>query len=176
MYTLSLLDKSPVSAGEDAAGAFRDTINLARRAEDLGYRRFWVAEHHNSPELAGSSPEALVAWILAKTSRIRVGSGGVMLQHYSPYKVAEVFNVLSALAPGRVDLGVGKTPGGLPLATSALQQAYDPERKPGFETAFGELTTFLSGVAPQDHAQAGLQATPAPPVAAERFLLGASPE
>lgn len=126
-----------------------------------------MAEHHNSPELAGSAPEALVAWILAKTSRIRVGSGGVMLQHYSPYKVAEVFNVLSSLAPGRVDLGIGKTPGGLPLATSALQQAHDPARKPDFETAFGELTTFLSGAAPQDHAQAGLQATPAPPVAAE---------
>lgn len=167
MYTLSLLDKSPVSTGEDAASAFRDTINLAKRAEELGYRRFWVAEHHNSPELAGSAPEALVAWILAKTSRIRVGSGGVMLQHYSPYKVAEVFNVLSSLAPGRVDLGIGKTPGGLPLATSALQQAYDPARKPDFEAAFGELTTFLSGAAPQDHAQAGLQATPAPPVAAE---------
>ncbi|MBB4319124.1 MULTISPECIES: LLM class flavin-dependent oxidoreductase [Agrobacterium tumefaciens complex] len=176
MYTLSLLDKSPVSTGEDAASAFRDTINLAKRAEELGYRRFWVAEHHNSPELAGSAPEALVAWILAKTSRIRVGSGGVMLQHYSPYKVAEVFNVLSSLAPGRVDLGIGKTPGGLPLATSALQQAYDPARKPDFEAAFGELTTFLSGAVPQDHAQAGLQATPAPPVAAERFLLGASPE
>ena len=176
MYTLSLLDKSPVSTGETATSAFRDTVNLAKRAEELGYRRFWVAEHHNSPEVASSAPEALVAWILAKTSHIRVGSGGVMLQHYSPYKVAEVFNVLSSLAPGRVDLGVGKTPGGLPLATSALQQAYDPARKPDFETAFAELDGFLSGSAPKGHAQAGLAATPTPPVSAERFLLGASPE
>lgn len=176
MYTLSLLDKSPVASGENAASAFLDTINLAKRAEELGYRRFWVAEHHNSPELAGSAPEALVSWILAKTSRIRVGSGGVMLQHYSPYKVAEVFNVLSSLAPGRVDIGVGKTPGGLPLATSALQKAYDPAKKSDFETAFGELNTFLSGAAPKGHDEAGLLATPVPPVAAERFLLGASPE
>ncbi len=176
MYSLSLLDKSPVASGENAASAFRDTVNLARRAEELGYKRFWVAEHHNSQEVAGSAPEALVAWILAKTSRIRVGSGGVMLQHYSSYKVAEVFNVLSSLAPGRVDLGVGKTPGGLPLATSALQQAYDPALKPDFETAFGELDVFLSGAAPAKHALAGLEATPLPPVRAEKFLLGASPE
>jgi luciferase family oxidoreductase group 1 len=176
MYSLSLLDKSPISAQEDATSAFRDTLNLARRAEELGYRRFWVAEHHNSPDLAGSVPEALVAWILAKTSRIRVGSGGVMLQHYSPYKVAEVFNVLSSLAPGRVDLGVGKTPGGLPLATSALQQAYDPARKPDFETAFAELDGHLSGPGSDANGQAGLFATPMPPVAADKFLLGASPD
>lgn len=176
MYSLSLLDKSPIYAEENAAKAFRDTLNLAKRAEELGFRRFWVAEHHNSPELAGSAPEALVAWILAKTARIRVGSGGVMLQHYSPYKVAEVFNVLSSLAPGRVDLGVGKTPGGLPLATSALQQAYDPARKPDFETAFAELDGHLSGPVAEGNAQAGLAATPVPPVAVERFLLGASPE
>ena len=176
MYSLSLLDKSPIPEGQNASSAFRDTVNLAKRAEELGYRRFWVAEHHNSPELGGSAPEALVAWILAKTSHIRVGSGGVMLQHYSPYKVAEVFNVLASLAPGRVDLGIGKTPGGLPLATSALQQAYDPTRKPDFETAFAQLEGFLSGPAPDEEQRAGLAATPKPPVAAEKFLLGASPE
>ncbi|MDR6099932.1 luciferase family oxidoreductase group 1 [Agrobacterium larrymoorei] len=176
MYSLSLLDKSPLVSGENADRAFRDTLNLAKRAEELGYKRFWVAEHHNSRDVEGSAPEALVAWILAKTSRIRVGSGGVMLQHYSPYKVTEVFNVLSSLAPGRVDIGVGKTPGGLPLATSALQQAYDPALKPDFETAFEELDIFLTGAAPAAHPQAGLEATPVPPVKAEKFLLGASPE
>lgn len=176
MYNLSLLDKSTVAPGESAASAFRDTVNLAKRAEELGYKRFWVAEHHNSHDVASSSPEALVAWILAKTSRIRVGSGGVMLQHYSPYKVAEIFNVLSSLAPGRIDLGIGKTPGGLPLATSALQQAYDQALKPDFATAFAELDVFLSGAAPAGHPQAGLEATPVPPVKAEKFLLGASPE
>ncbi|MCX8999650.1 MsnO8 family LLM class oxidoreductase [Rhizobiaceae bacterium BDR2-2] len=174
-YRLSLLDKSPIRAGEDAAEALKQTVRLARRAEELGYHRFWVAEHHNSTELASAAPEVLVSWILANTSRIRVGSGGVMLQHYSPYKVAEVFNVLASLAPGRVDLGVGKTPGGLPLATSALQAAYDPDRKPGFEERLAALETFLSGPAPANSPFAGLSATPRPPAGTEKFLLGASP-
>lgn len=174
-YRLSLLDKSPIRAGENAADALRQTVRLARRAEELGYHRFWVAEHHNSSELASAAPEVLVSWILANTARIRVGSGGVMLQHYSPYKVAEVFNVLASLAPGRVDLGVGKTPGGLPLATSALQAAYDPGRKPGFAEQLSALETFLAGPVPADHALAGLAATPQPPVQPEKFLLGASP-
>lgn len=174
-YRLSLLDKSPIRAGETATDALQQTVKLARYAEELGYQRFWVAEHHNSQELASAAPEVLVAWLLANTSRIRVGSGGVMLQHYSPYKVAEVFKVLASLAPGRVDLGVGKTPGGLPLATSALQAAYDPERKPDFEAQLAALTTFLEGVVPPKKEFAGLEATPRPPVAPERFLLGASP-
>lgn len=174
-YRLSLLDKSPIQAGESATSAFARTLRLARYAEELGYHRFWVAEHHNSAELASSAPEVLVAWLLANTSRIRIGSGGVMLQHYSPYKVAEAFNVLAALAPGRVDLGVGKTTGGLPLATAALQANHDPARRQDFETQLATLGTFLSGPAPQDHAFAGLSALPPAPVAPERFLLGASP-
>ena len=93
---------------------WREPLALAQQAETLGYHRFWIAEHHNTPQLASPSPELLIAWILGQTKRIRVGSGGVMLQHYSPYKVAENFNVLAAIAPGRVDLGVGKAPGGLP--------------------------------------------------------------
>ncbi len=174
-YRLSLLDKSPIRAGETAADALRQTVRLARLAEELGYHRFWVAEHHNSQELASAAPEVLVAWILANTARIRVGSGGVMLQHYSPYKVAEVFNVLSALAPGRVDLGVGKTPGGLPLATSALQAGQDGARKGAFEAQLAALTTFLDGPVPRKQPLAGLEATPRPPVSPERFLLGGSP-
>lgn len=174
-YRLSLLDKSPIRAGENAVEALKQTVRLAKRAEELGYLRFWVAEHHNSTELASAAPEVLVAWILANTSRIRVGSGGVMLQHYSPYKVAEVFNVLASLAPGRVDLGVGKTPGGLPLATSALQDAYEQTRKPGFEEQLATLEAFLAGPAPANSRFAGLSATPRPPVGTEKFLLGASP-
>lgn len=174
-YRLSLLDKSPIRAGETAADALKHTLTLARRAEELRYHRFWVAEHHNSTQLASAAPEVLAAWILAQTSRIRVGSGGVMLQHYSPYKVAESFNVLSSLAPGRVDLGVGKTPGGLPLATAALQAFHDQARKPAFEEQLAALTTFLDGPVPAREALAGLAATPRPPVAPERFLLGASP-
>jgi luciferase family oxidoreductase group 1 len=174
MYALSLLDKSPVPAGESAVSALSNTVNLAKRAEELGYRRFWVAEHHGGAELASSAPEVLVSWILAHTSRIRVGSGGVMLQHYSPYKVAEVVNVLSSLAPGRVDLGIGKTPGGLPRATAALQ-AYRAA-KPDFEAQLSDLTAFLDNAVAGEPDEALAFSGPKPPVTADRFLLGASPD
>lgn len=121
MYKLSILDQSPVIGNESMQAALQRTVRLAKMAEQLGYHRFWVSEHHNSPEVAGSSPEVLISYILANTAIIRVGSGGVMLSHYSPYKVAENFKVLENLAPGRVDLGVGKAPGGLPIASKALQ-------------------------------------------------------
>ncbi|MER9934207.1 MsnO8 family LLM class oxidoreductase [Mesorhizobium sp. M0088] len=173
-YAISLLDKSPLSGGETAVDALKRTVALAKLAERLGYRRFWVAEHHNAPELASSSPEVLIAFLLANTARIRIGSGGVMLQHYSAYKVAENFNLLASLAPGRVDLGVGKAPGGLPLSTRALQGAYDPARKPGFAAQLSELNVYLDG--PITRADSGLIATPRPTVTAERFLLGASVE
>ncbi len=107
-YRISILDKSPLAAGETAAQALARTLTLAQHAEAWGYHRFWVAEHHNTDQLASPSPELVIAWLLGHTRRIRLGSGGVMLQHYSPYKVAENFNLLAALAPGRIDLGVGK--------------------------------------------------------------------
>ena len=143
-YTLSLLDKSPLGTGDTAAQALARSIDLARKAEGWGYHRYWVAEHHNNSQLACSSPEVLIAHILAHTSRIRVGSGGVMLQHYSPYKVAENFNLLSAIAPGRIDLGVGKAPGGLPLSTRALQGPGDAAHKRPFEDLLAELSEHLS--------------------------------
>ena len=142
-YLLSLLDKSPVADGEGATEALARTVALARRAEHWGFHRFWVAEHHDTPKLASPSPEVLIAYLLARTTRIRVGSGGVMLQHYSPYKVAENFNLLAALAPGRVDLGIGKAPGGLPLSTRALQAAIDPQRRPSFAEQLAQLDAFL---------------------------------
>ncbi len=175
-YHLSLLDKSPIPDGATAAQALAHTVHLAQRAEQLGYRRFWVAEHHASPGLAGAAPEVLVAHLLARTHRIRIGSGGVMLQHYSPYKVAEQFRVLAALAPGRVDLGVGKAPGGLPLSTRALQALHDPERAADFEGRLAELDAFLGGTLPPGHALDGAVATPQPPSYPERVLLGASPD
>lgn len=171
-YALSLLDKSPILRGEDAEVALARTVELARLAEHLGYRRFWVAEHHNTPDLASSSPEILLAHLAGRTSRIRLGSGGVMLQHYSPYKVAENFNLLSALAPGRVDVGIGKAPGGLPLSSRALQGAQDPARRPAFSLQLAELDAHLAGSDSAD----GLRATPLPKAKAERFLLGASVE
>ncbi|MER9048112.1 LLM class flavin-dependent oxidoreductase [Mesorhizobium sp. M0923] len=173
-YLLSLLDKSPVPEGSNATEALSRTVALAQKAEQLGYNRYWVAEHHSSPGLASSAPEVVVASLLANTSHIRIGSGGVMLQHYAPYKVAEVFNVLSALAPGRVDLGVGKAPGGLPLSTKALQAGRGADVKRDFADQLAELDSFLVGTLPEGHPLAGVAATPVPPAPPERILLGAS--
>lgn len=171
-YLLSLLDKSPIDQGRDGAFALHATARLAARAEELGYHRFWVAEHHDMTNLASSAPEVLIAYLLAKTSKIRIGSGGVMLQHYSAYKVAETFNLLASLAPGRVDLGVGKAPGGFPLSTRALQTAIDPARKADFADQLSDINTYLAA----DPNYEGAKATPFPPSAPERFLLGASVE
>ncbi|NMH69044.1 LLM class flavin-dependent oxidoreductase [Bacillus sp. RO3] len=109
---LSVLDQSVVSKGGDARTAFQHTVTLARRTEELGYTRFWVAEHHNTNGLAGSAPQVLISHIASKTNTIRVGSGGVLLPQYSPYKIAEDFNVLETLFPDRIDLGIGRSPGG----------------------------------------------------------------
>ena len=170
-YRLSLLDKSPIPAGASAAEALQNTLALARLAEQLGYHRFWVAEHHGSPGLASAAPEVLAAYLLACTRRIRIGSGGVMLQHYAPYKVAEAFFLLAALAPGRVDLGVGKAPGGLPFSTRALRGDAQP-----FAERFSELSGLLDGTLPPEHPAAAAALTPVPPEAPERILLGASPD
>ncbi len=166
---LSILDQSPVQDGGSGPEALRRTVELAQAAEGWGYHRFWVAEHHNSEKFMGSSPEVMVSHLLAKTNRIRIGSGGVMLQHYSPYKVAETFNVLAALAPGRVDLGIGRGPGGLPRSTEALQEELAADRKP-FEDKLAELSRWLEGDgrAPVE----GVQASPKPGQPAEMFLLG----
>lgn len=124
MIRLSILDQSLIGEGETAADTLQHTVNLAQMAEECGYHRFWVAEHHNNDEIAGSAPEVLLGYLAASTRKIRLASGGVMLQHYSSYKVAEQFHLLSALAPGRIDLGVGKAPGGFQLSTDALQAEY----------------------------------------------------
>ncbi|KFC88980.1 LLM class flavin-dependent oxidoreductase [Leclercia adecarboxylata] len=171
-WRISILDKSPVAENETAADALARTLSLAQQAETLGYHRFWIAEHHNTPQLASPSPELLIAWILGQTKRIRVGSGGVMLQHYSPYKVAENFNLLAAIAPGRVDLGVGKAPGGLPLSTRALQIGLSQQEKGDFAAQLAQLKGWIT----QDSPDEDVRATPLPQVAAAGFLLGASAE
>ena len=173
-WRISILDKSPVAEHETAADALARTLALAQQAETLGYHRFWIAEHHNTPQLASPSPELLIAWILGQTRRIRVGSGGVMLQHYSPYKVAENFNLLAALAPGRVDLGVGKAPGGLPLSTRALQHGLNPQEKGSFADQLTQLDRWLRPE--HQSADEAVRATPLPPLPAQGFLLGASVE
>ena len=119
---LSVLDQSPISEGSSGAQALRNTIDLAQLADRLGYHRYWVAEHHGGPMLASASPEVLIGPIAAATSSIRVGSGGVMLPHYSPLKVAETFTMLAGLFPGRIDLGLGRAAGTDPMTTFALQR------------------------------------------------------
>lgn len=173
-YLISVLDKSPVADGGTPEQALRNSLQLAQRAEQLGYHRYWFAEHHATPALASPAPEVLAAWVLAQTRRIRIGSGGVMLRHYAPYKVAETFNLLAALAPGRVDLGVGKAPGGLPASTAAL--AAGRAAFSDFDQQLRDLEGFLAGSLADDTAHATVQARPLPQTAPERFLLGASPQ
>src|SRR3954449_2608077 len=119
---LSVLDQSAISEGSSGPEALRNTIELAQLADRLGYQRYWVAEHHGGAMLAGPSPEVLIGPIASATQRIRVGSGGVMLPHYSPLKVAQSFSVLAGLYPGRIDLGIGRAAGTDPMTTFALQR------------------------------------------------------
>lgn len=179
---LSILDQSPVSEGSSPAEALAQTALLAREAERLGYHRFWVAEHHAAPGLAGSSPEVLMAYLAAVTSEIRIGSGAVLLPHYSAYKVAENFRVLEALYPGRIDLGVGRAAGGGALSAKALQDnRVNPEGIDRYEQQLKELIAYLhesdeteAGAGEHPHRYAGLQATPAVSTAPEIWILGSS--
>jgi len=175
-YRLSLLDKALIPQGVSTAQSLGNTVALAQRAEELGYHRYWFAEHHGIANLGSSAPEALAAFVLARTSRIRVGTGGVMLQHYAPYKVAETFNLLSTLAPGRVDQGIGRAPGGMPQATRALRSLPAGSAPVSFAEKLQELEAFLTASLPEDHEFAGAVATPQAPAAPERILLGSSVE
>lgn len=167
-----ILDQSIIFPGQTAAEALGNTVKLAQLAETLGFERFWVSEHHDSPGMAGSSPEVLIAYLLAQTKSIRIGSGGVMLQHYSPYKVAENFNVLASLAPGRVELGIGRAPGGLPRSTKALQKGVAEAAT--LDEKLTELEQLLHAPAGIEHPLAGLEASPLPKQPADIYLLGTS--
>src|SRR5881227_3721614 len=148
---LSVLDQSPISEGSTGAQALRNTLDLARLTDELGYHRYWVAEHHGGPMLASASPEALIGPIAAATSRIRVGSGGVMLPHYSPFKVAETFSILAALYPERIDLGLGRASGTDPLTTFALQRDRRSAAPDDFPDQLAELLAYLEDSIPDDH-------------------------
>ncbi|WP_449403705.1 LLM class flavin-dependent oxidoreductase [Exiguobacterium artemiae] len=172
---LSILDQSPVSKGQTPSEALHETVELAKIADELGYTRLWVSEHHFAKTLAGSSPEVLIAYMAAVTKQIRLGSGGVMLPHYSPYKVAENFRVLEGLAPNRIDLGLGRAPGGMPLATRALQEGSSPRfGGADYGAQLDDLVDYLSDGAPADHRFAGLVATPEVDTTPEAWLLGSS--
>src|SRR5438445_9913600 len=172
MLRLGVLDQSPVRIGLGAvADAIHQTLDLAEACVRLGYYRYWLAEHHSTPGLAGSSPEVLIGQVAARTSRIRVGSGGVMLQHYSPLKVAESFRVLETLFPGRVDLGIGRAPGSDQLTARALRDDGGPEY---FPQQVADLVGFLHGTLPEGHPYARVLAMPTGPTAPEMWMLGSS--
>src|SRR5437763_1182200 len=153
---VSVLDQSPISEGSTGVDALANTLDLARLADQLGYHRYWVAEHHGGPMLASASPEALIGPIASATAHIRVGSGGVMLPHYSPFKVAETFTVLAALYPGRIDLGLGRASGTDPLTTFALQRDRRQASPDDFPQQLAELLAYFEDALPQDHAFARL--------------------
>lgn len=176
MTLLSVLDQSPISEGSTGGDALRNSIDLAQHAESLGYNRYWIAEHHATPMLASPSPEALIGPIGALTTRIRIGSGGVMLPHYSPLKVAETFSMLAGLFPGRVDLGIGRAPGTDQLAMFALQRDRRQPAPDDFQEQLGELRGYLEGSLPVEHPFARVAALPGKPENPELWLLGSSPQ
>ncbi len=174
MLTLSVLDQSPVRQGVTPRGALLETIELARHAEALGYRRYWLAEHHGSAGLAGSAPEIMVARVAAETSHIRVGSGGVMLSHYSSLKVAEQFRLLETLYPGRIDLGIGRAPGSDQLTAIALQHGPGALGIEHFPSQIADLIGYLEGTIPADHPFSRIKVTPEGDTRPEIWILGSS--
>lgn len=173
---LSVLDQSPIAEGSSGSDALRHSIDLARVAERSGYHRYWVAEHHGTPMLACAAPEVLIPAIAAATDRIRVGSGGVMLPHYSPLKVAEAFSMLSALYPHRIDLAVGRAPGSDPLTAFALQRDRRQAAPDDFPHQLTELLAYVWERMPADHRFARLAALPGRPEHPDVWLLGSSPQ
>lgn len=172
--SLSVLDQSPVRSGGTAQQAVRESVLLAQAVDQLGYTRYWVAEHHNMRGLASTAPEVLIGHIAASTKGIRVGSGGVMLSHYSPLKVAESFNLLSALHPGRIDLGIGRAPGSDARTARALASAENPLDLDNFPEQLMNLYGFLSGEFPKDHQFQGISAQPLGETIPDLWLLGSS--
>ena len=169
----SILDQTQLVEGMTAEEGFAQTIALAEFADKAGFERIWLSEHHSAEALAGSAPEVLAGYLLAKTNRIRIGSGGVMLPHYSTYKVAEVFKVLSGLAPGRVDLGVGRAPGGHRLSNFALQE----ERIRNvdvFPRQIDQVLEYLADELPKGHQMRGLITSPIVQQKPEMWVLGSS--
>jgi luciferase family oxidoreductase group 1 len=172
---LSVLDQAPIAEGATGGDALRNAIDLARLAESLGYHRYWVAEHHATPGLACASPEVLIGPIAAATSRLRVGSGGVMLPHYSPFKVAQTFSMLAGLYPNRIDLGIGRAAGTDPVTAFALQRDRRQAGPDDFPAQLYELLAYVNDDLPPDHPFARLAKTlPGLPEKPEVWLLGSS--
>lgn len=171
---LGVVDQSPIREGGTAAQAMHETIALARHVEALGYERFWLAEHHGSDGLASSAPEILIGQVAAATSRLRVGSGGVMLSHYSSLKVAEQFRTLEALFPGRIDLGVGRAPGSNQRHARALEHGPGALSLEFYPRQVQDLVHYLADALPEDHPFADIKVTPAAEGMPEVWCLGSS--
>jgi len=174
MTRLSVLDQSPVPEGSTPGDALHNTLDLARRTEALGYHRYWVAEHHGMAGLAGSSPEALIGSIAGTTNRMRIGSGGVMLTHYAPLKVAESFCVLASLHPGRIDLGIGRAPGSDQLTAAALARGGQRLGIEHYPSQVEELLHLVNDTLPPHSPIQGVRATPRPEEPPEVWLLASS--
>jgi len=174
VIALSVLDLSPVTTAIPGSAALRNSLDLARLADGLGYKRYWVAEHHNLANIASSSPEIMIGQIAAATSHIRVGSGGVMLPNHAPLMVAERFKVLEALFPGRIDLGLGRAPGTDPVTSYALRARRDPRQGDDFLERFQELLLFERGGFPEGHPFRSVRAVPADVALPPIWLLGSS--
>ena len=169
----SVLDQSPSSAGSSQDVAIRESIALAQQCDALGYERYWVSEHHNSASIVGTAPEILMAAVAATTRRIRIGSAGVMLPHYSALKVAEQFRVLEAIAPGRIDLGVGRAPGSDGLTARALNPYSNGAEE--FPRQVQELQHWVSGIAlPAGHPYRAIMALPTGATSPQLWILGSS--
>jgi luciferase family oxidoreductase group 1 len=173
---LSVLDQSPIAEGGTGAQALRNSVDLARLTDELGYSRYWVAEHHGMPMLASAAPEILIAEIAAVTKRLRVGSGGVMLPHYSPLKVAETFSILGGLHPDRIDLGIGRAPGADRETMYALQRDRRQISPDDFPEQLAELLAYVEDDFPEGHFLARLAALPGAPGKPDLWLLGSSPQ
>lgn len=172
MLKLGILDQSLVGEGHTAIETLATTTRLAIEADKMGYSRYWVSEHHGSKGLAHSSPEVLIGYLASHTKRIRIGSGGIMMPHYSAYKVAENFKLLEALYPGRIDLGIGHATGSLPLATSVLQEGHQLEKN--YSQQVVDLVVYLHDAVPAYHRFPDIIASPSVPTVPELWLLGSS--
>jgi luciferase family oxidoreductase group 1 len=174
MPLLSVLDLSPVIVGGSGPTSLKNSLDLARLADQLGYKRYWVAEHHNLPSIASSAPEIMIGQIAAVTQHLRVGSGGVMLPNHAPLMVAERFKILEALFPGRIDLGIGRAPGTDPITSIALRRRQEANTDDDFLERFQELLLFAQDGFPEGHPFRQVHAMPSdvplPPI----YLLGSS--
>jgi luciferase family oxidoreductase group 1 len=171
---LSVLDLSPVTTTTPGSAALRNSLDLARLADRLGYKRYWLAEHHNLASIASSAPEIMIGQIAAATNHIRVGSGGVMLVNHAPLMVAERFKVLEALFPGRIDLGLGRAPGTDPVTSYALRRRQDAREGDDFLERFQELILLERGGFPEQHPFRSVHAVPADVALPPVWLLGSS--